>query len=204
MHWRRNLWAKVLLRNFLLILLQGFHGLSESMNFGIDFSEKRSDYSKKLSISGWIRLRRALQISATWAVWIILLKFLLNPKLIFLYKERLRHFVYISTVYYLLTTMHNRRRMLSNSLVFLTQRGIFSRPILFLFLIFFFRIESSSTSLNCLSLMSSWVLILFDHSISECRRFSNSFFKCSFHSWSLSTALADFNFAHEVLFFSVS
>ena len=56
--------------------------------------------------------------------------------------------------------MHNWRSMSSNFWIFHTSGDILSRPAVFLLLIFFSN-TSSSSSISCPSLMSSWQLIIF-------------------------------------------
>ena len=90
--------------------------------------------------------------------------------------------------------------MSSNCLVFHTSGGISSNPAAFLFLIFL-RTESSSSSVNGPSLISNCLLMIFV--IGSCVTFGgfpSRFWKCCFHSFTLSCWLAAFNFALAVLF----
>ena len=83
--------------------------------------------------------------------------------------------------------------MSKNSLVFYTSGSISSSPAAFQFL-FFLSTESSSFRVNCLSLMFSWLLIIFvmDSSVTfggfPCR-FSKYFFRCIRSSWQAAFSL---------------
>ena len=111
------------------------------------------------------------------------------PSSSFLGKLRMKPFVNLC----LYTALQNRGSISSNFLVFHTSRGISSRPAAFLFLIF----PSNSLNyswVNCPSLTSSWLLIIFViRFISDFGEFSKKILKCSFHvcicSW-----LAAFSF----------
>ena len=122
-----------------------------------------------------------------------------NPRSLFLRKGRMHLFVHLSIVFWLHTALHYRSSMSSNSLVFHTSGGISSSPSAFLFKIFL-STESSSFCVNCPSLMSSWLLIIFVIGLSvTLGGFPSKFSKCCFHrcirSW-----LADFSLALAVLF----
>ena len=89
--------------------------------------------------------------------------------------------------------------MSSNSLVFHTSGGISSRPVASLLLSFL--CTESSSCVNCLSLMSSWLLIIFVVGSSVIfGGFSCKFSKC-FHRRIRSSWLAAFSLAFAVLFF---
>ena len=91
--------------------------------------------------------------------------------------------------------------MSSNFLVFHTFGGISSRPATFLFLIFV-SITSSSPWVNCLSLMSCWILIIFMIGLSvTLGDFPSRLVKCSFHTCIRSSGLAAFSLALEVLLY---
>ena len=85
--------------------------------------------------------------------------------------------------------------MSSNSLAFHTSGGILSKSAAFLFLIFL-STESSSSCVNCPSLMYSWLLIFFViGSYATFRDFPSKFSKCCFHrcirySWRVAFSLA--------------
>ena len=93
-----------------------------------------------------------------------------------------------------------RSSMLSNSLVFHTSGCISSSPAAFLFLVFL-RTESSPSCVNCLSLMSNWLLIIYV--IGSCITFwsfPSKFSKCCFHRCIRSSWLVAFILAFAVLF----
>ena len=90
--------------------------------------------------------------------------------------------------------------MLSNSLVFHTSGGISSSPAAFLFWIFL-RTESSSSCVNCPSLMFNCLLIIL--MIGSCvtfRGLPSKFSKCCFHRCICSSGLVAFSFAFTMLF----
>ena len=90
--------------------------------------------------------------------------------------------------------------MSSNSLVLYTSGGISSSPAAFLFLIFL-STESSTSCINCPSLMSNCLLIIL--MIGSCITFGgflSKFLKCCFHSWFCSSWLVAFSLAFAVLF----
>ena len=88
------------------------------------------------------------------------LLFLVILRLPFLRKRRRQPFVYFSIIFCLYAELHNQRSMLSNDLVFHISRGISMRPAAFLLLIFF-NTALCSSSVNCSSLMSIWLLMIF-------------------------------------------
>ena len=108
-------------------------------------------------------------------------------------------FVQFSTELCLWTALHNQRNMFSC----FPNKGISSKPIAFLSLIFFNM--ASSSSLNCPSLISSWPLIIFwiDFSVVS-GGFLSRFLKCSFHFWGFPSWQATFSFALKVLFLSLT
>ena len=69
-------------------------------------------------------------------------------------------FVHLSIVFWLYSAIQCWRSMSSNFLVFHIPGGISSSPAAFLFLIFL-GTESSSSCVNCPSLMFNWLLIIF-------------------------------------------
>ena len=86
-----------------------------------------------------------------------------------------------------------------NSLVFHTSRGISSSPAAFLFLIFLS--TESSSCINCPSLMSNCLLIIF--MIGSCVTFGDfpsKFLKCCFHRGIRSSCLVAFSLAFAELF----
>ena len=90
--------------------------------------------------------------------------------------------------------------MSSNSLVFHTSRGILSCPATLLFLIFLCT-ESSSSYVNCPSLISNFLLIIFV--IGLCVTFGgfpSKFSKCCFRSCIRSSLLVAFSLAFAVPF----
>ena len=91
--------------------------------------------------------------------------------------------------------------MSSNSLVFHTSEDISSSSAAFLFFIFL-KTESSSSCVNCLILMSNWLLIIF--MIGSCVTFGGflrKFSKCCFHMCIRSSWLVAFSLAFAVLLF---
>ena len=89
--------------------------------------------------------------------------------------------------------------MSSNSLVFHTFGGIWS-PAAFLF-ISFPSTESSSSCVNCLSFMFSWLLMIFViFSWVVFGSFPSKFLKCCFHRCIQSSWLVAFSLAFAVLF----
>ena len=87
-----------------------------------------------------------------------------------------------------------------NSLVFHSSGGISSSPAALLFLIFL-STESSSSCMNCHSLISSWLLIIFVTGSSVTfSGFPSKFSKCCFHRCIRSSWLAAFSLALAVLF----
>ena len=106
-----------------------------------------------------------------------------------------------SIVLSLYTALQYRSSKSSNFLVFYTSGGISSRPTTFLFLILV-STTSSSSWVNCPSLMSNRLLIIFVRSLSVTfGEFPNRFLKCSFHMWIRSFWLSAFSIAFKVLFF---
>ena len=90
-----------------------------------------------------------------------------------------------------------------NFLVFHTSAGISSRPTAFLFLIFL-STKSSSSCINCPSLISSWLSIIFTiGSYVTFRDFPSRFLKCWFHKCIHSSWLPAFSLALAVLFLSL-
>ena len=103
-------------------------------------------------------------------------------------------------VFWLYTALHYRSCMSSNILVFNTSGSISSRPAAFLFLIFL-STKSSSSRVNCLSLMSSWLPLLFVTGSSVTfGGFPSKFSKSSFHRCIRSSWLAAFSLALAELF----
>ena len=90
--------------------------------------------------------------------------------------------------------------MQRNFLIFHTSGGISSRPAAFLFLIFV-STTSSSSWINCPSLISYWLLIIFIIDLSvTLGDFLSRFLKCSFHISIHSSGLAAFSLALNVFF----
>ena len=122
------------------------------------------------------------------------------PRSPFFGKGRMHPFVHLSIVFSLYTSLQCQSSMSSNFLVFHTSGGILSCPDAFLFLIFL-STESSSSCVNCPSLMSSWLLIIFV--IGSCltfRVFPSKFLKCCFYWSNRFSWLAAFSLALAVLF----
>ena len=115
-----------------------------------------------------------------------------NPRLSFLRKWRMQLFSHFS-ILWLYTTLYYRSSMSSNFLVFHTSSGISSRPTAFLFLIFLSATKTSSL-VNYPSLMSCWLLIIFEVG------FPSRFLKCSFDMCICFSWLAAFSLSLEVLF----
>ena len=152
-----------------------------------------------------MRLRSgALYILAATDVRVILREFWANPRLPFLWKGRIHLLIHLSILFWLYTTLQCRSSISSNSLVFHTSAGISSSPAAFLFLIFL-STESSSPSVNCPSLMSNLLLIIFV--IVSCvifEDFPSKFSKCCFHRCICSSWLVAFGLAFAVLFFQLT
>ena len=128
-------------------------------------------------------------------------QFLAIPKSPFLGKGRMHPFVHLSILFWLYTALQCRGSMSSNSLVFHTSWGISSNPAAFLFLIFLYA-GSGYSCVNCPSLMSNWLLIIFV--IVSCVTFGgfpSKFLKCYFHRCIRFCWLVAFSLAFVVLFF---
>ena len=96
--------------------------------------------------------------------------------------------------------MHYRRRIWLDFLVVLTSGGILSNPAAFLFSIFLIT-QSSSSCLNCPSLMSTWSLIFFAiGSPVTYRGFPCKFSESCFQRVSFSCLLRAFSLAFKVFF----
>ena len=96
--------------------------------------------------------------------------------------------------------LHNRRTKTLNFLVYHISGRILLRLVTFLLLIFS-SLASRSSSVNCPSLMLSWLLLHFWIGLSVIWGvFLSRFLKCSFHFGSLSPLLKAFSFAPDVLF----
>ena len=76
----------------------------------------------------------------------------------FLGKRRMQSFVHQSIMFWLYAALKYRSSMSSNFLVFHASAGISSRPAAFLFLILH---STTSSCVNCPSLMSSGLLMIF-------------------------------------------
>ena len=150
----------------------------------------------------WIpRIRQIVKIcdvdrffssKSTMDIRVILRKFLAIPRSPF--------FVHLSIVVKLYTALQKESSMLLNSHIFHTSGGISSSLAAFLFLIFL-RTESSSSCVNCPSLMSCWLLIIFVIGSSVTfGGFPSKFSKCYFHRCVRSSWLAAFILALAVLF----
>ena len=112
-------------------------------------------------------------------------------------------FVYLSSVFWLYMTLQCRSSILSNSLVFHTSGGI-SSPSAFLFLIFL-NTKSNYSCLNCPSLMSRWLRMVFVICSSVTfGGFPSKFLKCCFHRCIHSSLLAAFSLALVVLFLQLN
>ena len=120
---------------------------------------------------------------------------MVNPRLLFLGKGRMHHFIYLSIGFWLYTALQFRSSMSSNCLIFHTSGGISSIPAAFLLLIFL-STESSSSWVNGPSLMTNCLLIIIV--IGSCVTFGgfpSKFWKCYFHwcirsCWSVASSLA--------------
>ena len=104
-----------------------------------------------------------------------------------------------SVVLWLYAALQYRSCMSSNLLVFHTSGGILSRPAAFLFLVFV-STTSSSSCVNCPSLMSSWFLIFVIGSSVTLGDFPSRFLMCSFRKCIRFSWLAAFSFALAELF----
>ena len=110
-------------------------------------------------------------------------------------KGRMHPFVHLSILFWLYTTLQCRNSILSNCLAFHIPGGISSSLAAFLFLNFL-TIDSSLSCVNCLSLMSNYLLIMFV--ISSCvtfEGFPSKFSKCYFHRCIRSSWLVTFSLA---------
>ena len=147
-----------------------------------------------------MRLRsRTLSILAAMDVWVIPQQFLASPRLPFLGKGRMHPFVPPSIVFWLHMALQCQSSMLSNFLVFHTSGSISSSTTAFLFIIFLS--TESSSCVNCPSLISNCLLIIF--MIGSCVTFGgfpSKFLKCCFHSCIHSSWLVAFSLAFRVLF----
>ena len=117
----------------------------------------------------------------------------------FLGKWRLHPFVYLCILFRLFAALQCRSCMSSNSLVFHTSGGISSSPAAFLFLIFL-TTGSSSSCVNCSSLMSNCLLIILE--IGSCvtfGEFPRKFSKWCFHSCIRSSWLVAFSLAYALI-----
>ena len=109
-------------------------------------------------------------------------------------------FVHLSIVFWLYMALQCQYSMSLNYRVFHTSGDISSSPAAFLFLIFL-SIESSSSCVNCPSLMSNCLLIIIV--IGSCVTFRgllSKFLKCCFYSCIHSSWLVAFSLAFTVLF----
>ena len=122
------------------------------------------------------------------------------PRSPFLGKEWMHPFTQLSITFWLYTALQCRSSISSKSLVFHTSGGISSSSAAFLFLIFL-NTESSSSCVNCLSLLSNWLQIIFV--IGSCVTlggFQSKFSKCCFHRCIHSSWLVAFSLAFVVHF----
>ena len=113
-------------------------------------------------------------------------------------------FVYLFVVFWLYTTLQCLSSMSTNSLVFHTSGDISSSPAAFLFLIFL-STNSNYPCVNCPSLMSNRLLIIF--MIGSCVTFGSfpsKFTKSCFHWCIRSSWLVSFSLAFTVLFLLLS
>ena len=109
-------------------------------------------------------------------------------------------FVSLVIVFWLYTVLQYRSSMSSNFLVFHTSGVISSRPAVFLVLIFLCP-NSSSSCINRLSLISSWLLIIFVIGSSVTfGGFPSKFSKCCFHRCIRSSWQAAFSLVLTVLY----
>ena len=118
-----------------------------------------------------------------------------NPRSPFLGKKRMHPFIHLSIVFWLYTALHYRSNMSLNSLVSYTSGGISSSSAALEFLIFL-STESSSSCINCPSLMSNCLLIIL--MIGPCGTFGgfpSKLSKYCFHSCIHSCWLVDFSLA---------
>ena len=123
-------------------------------------------------------------------------QFFAIPKSPFLRKRRMHAFVHISIGVFVIYGI----AVSSNSLVFHTFGVTSSNPAAFQFLIFL-SIESSSSCVNCPSLMSSCLLIILE--IGSCVTFvsfPSKFSKCCFHRCIHSSWLVVFSLSFAMLF----
>ena len=113
-------------------------------------------------------------------------------------------FFYYSIVFCLYTALQNQISKLSNFLVFRTSVDVLLRLAAFSLLIFIGTILSSS-SVNCPSLISCWLLIILVRGLSvTLKEFPSRFLKFSFHICIHSSFLAAYHFALKVLFHLLS
>ena len=108
--------------------------------------------------------------------------------------------MHLSILLWLYTALQCQSSLLLNCLVFHISGSISSSPAAFLFLIFL-STESSSSCVNCPSLMSYYLQIIL--MIGSCKTFGgfpNKFLKYCFHSCICSSWLVVFSLAFTVLF----
>ena len=117
-------------------------------------------------------------------------------KLPFLRKRWMQPFVHFSIVFCLYIVLHNWESRSSNFFVFQILKGILMKPAAFRLLIFF-NTASSSSSVNCPSLISRWLSSILFYKVCQwlLEGFPSRCLKYSFHFWSIS-----FSFALKVLF----
>ena len=137
---------------------------------------ERSDFQRQSVFSSvWLPMRMLTSLSVdemllpgyvNWSTNFIafhpfmLVQFCVIPRSLFPRKGNVEPFVHFSLVFCLYTALHNRRRMSSTFLVLHTSGDISWGPVAFLLLIVF-STASSSSSVNCPSLIASWLSITF-------------------------------------------
>ena len=118
-------------------------------------------------------------------------------------KGRMQPFVYLTFVYWLYTVMQPQSSRSLNFLVFHTFGGILSGSAAFLFLIFVSTMSSSSW-VNCPSLMFIWILIIFMIGLFvTLGNFPNRFLKFSFRMCIPSSWLPAFSLALKVYIYNL-
>ena len=117
----------------------------------------------------------------------------------FLEKGRMQPFVHLPIMFWLYTSSQHWSSKALNFLIFRTSEAISSGLASFLFSIFV-STTLSSFWVNCPSLMSSWLLIIFLMGISvTLEEFPSRSLKCCFHKCISSSWQAAFSLALEVL-----
>ena len=171
-----NVWSQRPWRNRQIILLpQGF-----LHNFKNSTIVKIYDVVDQFLRKPFWFFRSIFSILGSMDVKVMARSFLANLRSSFLVKGRMHPFVHLSIVFWLYTALQCRSSMSSNCLDFHASWDISSSPAAFLFLIFLCT-ESSSSCVNCASLMSNCLILVICSCVSS-GGFPSKFSKSCFHS----------------------